>query len=103
MYRSFTIRTIDEVEWFIMYSQYHGEFADGVLITRAPLFPAQVDKDPFYLSIQQFVDLQFNVADLPFEFRIQEMEYFCKTFSLFNPKIENKNGPSSSQKSPEIL
>lgn len=102
MYRSFTIQSIDKVEWFIMYSQYHGEFSDGVLITAAPLFPFRSENSPCFMSIKQYVDIQYNVEDLPFTFRIAEMEYFCKTFSLFNPKIED-HGSSSSQEPSQIL
>lgn len=79
-----------------MYSQFNGDFSDGVLVTRAPLFPCQLEDRPFYLSIEQYCDLQFNASDIPFDFRIKEMEFFCKTFSLFNPVNDLDHGKTSS-------
>lgn len=96
MYRSFTIKNIDGQDWFIMYSQFNGEFSDGVLVTRAPLFVYQPEDYHVQLSIEQSCEVYFNSSDIPFDFRIKEMEFFCKTFSLFNPLNDLDHGKTSS-------
>lgn len=88
VYRSFQMQKNEkQEEEFSMFSKVSSEFEDIVLLTSAPL--ALTPTDDFPDSIVQIV-AQGSRSSVPFDFRLNEMQYFCQVLSMFNPKIKQE-------------